>query len=214
MPASNDSTWLGPLLDAVAAENAIRDEVARAVHDEIVQVAAAARLVLDQAHRGPGGPASDEWYARLCDLLEHIRRNGVLVWHELRFGHLGQRDLPQVLREWARGGGRPIEVTGDGSPQTLEIGTVVFRAVHELFAELEPRRARLRLVAGDGRYSFVLRGHGCAPSGLALPALALCRLLGATVVQRRRRGGCLIAVELPDPDGQAVPLRSAAARPA
>jgi hypothetical protein len=66
--------------------------VARAVHDEFVQVAAAARLVLDQAHGGPGGPASDEWYARLCDLLEHIRRNGVLVWHELRFGHLGQRD--------------------------------------------------------------------------------------------------------------------------
>lgn len=214
MPAQNDPTCLGPLLDAVAAENAIREEVARAVHDEVVQVAAAARLVLDQAHRGPDGPASDEWYERLCDLLEHVRRNGVLVWHELRFGHLGQRNLPQVLREWARGGGRPIEISGDASPYTLEIGTVVFRAVHELFAELEPRRARLRLVGNNGRYRFVLRGHGCGTSSLSLPALRLCRLLGATVVQRRRGDGCLIAVELPDPDAPAVPLRGAAAQPA
>src|SRR5262249_51511605 len=98
MPASNDSPCLGPLLDAVAAENAIRDGGGGAVHDGVVQVAAAARLVLDQALRGPDGPASDEWYERLCALLEHIRRNGVLVWHELRFGHLGQRSLPQVLR--------------------------------------------------------------------------------------------------------------------
>ena len=204
---------LGPLLDAVAAENAIREEMARVMHDEIVQVAAAARLVLDQAHRGHDGPRSDEWYERLCDLLDHVRGHGVLLWHELRFGHLGQRNLAQVLREWARGGGRPIEVSGEGSPRTLEIGTVVFRAVHELYAELDPRRARLRLEAGDGRYRFVLRAHGCGHSSLSLPALTLCRLLGATVVQRRRRDGCLIAVELPDPGGQAVPLRSAVARP-
>lgn len=215
MSAPTDPTrrCLGPLLDAVAAENAIREEMARVVHDEIVQVAAAARLVLDQAHRGPNGPHSDEWYERLCDLLEHVRGNGVLLWHELRFGHLGQRNLAQVLREWARGGGRPIEVSGDGSPQNLEIGTVVFRAVHELFAELQPKRARLRLVAGDGRYQFVLRAHGCGRSGLSLPSLTLCRVLGATVVQRRRGDGCLVAVELPDPGRPAVPLRSAVARP-
>ena len=66
------------LVGVIAAENATRVEISARVHDEIVQIAAASRLVLDRARRpGQDAAAVEQLHQRLGELLEHIRRRGV-----------------------------------------------------------------------------------------------------------------------------------------
>jgi hypothetical protein len=184
-----------PLWDLTQCEALSRRELGRRIHDDIVQVAVAARIKLDQLDlRTPrnetGGPADDS----PRDLLDHIRRSALEMCYELR-----AHDVRGALEEWARETRRRIAISGQpGRARHEAISTCAYRAVIELIRELDPERARVRLLAGPRTFSVVLRAHGCGQPLLSGPAVAACLTIGATIAKRARPDGCLIALELPD----------------
>jgi hypothetical protein len=84
-PTANDPT--NPLWELTLREAQWRRELGRRIHDDIVQVAVAARIKLDQLerrapHLGTDDPTGDS----PRDLLDHIRRSALEMCHELRAG--------------------------------------------------------------------------------------------------------------------------------
>jgi hypothetical protein len=192
-PTANDPT--NPLWELTLREAQWRRELGRRIHDDIVQVAVAARIKLDQLerrapHLGTDDPTGDS----PRDLLDHIRRSALEMCHELRAG-----DVRGALEEWARETDRRVVISGDtAAARHQAISACAYRAAIELLRDLDPLQARVRLLAGSGSFSLVVRARGCDQPRLDGPAVSACLIIGATIAARARPDGCLVAPDLPD----------------
>jgi len=192
-PPANDP--IDPLWDFALGEAHWRSELGRRIHDDIVQVAVAVRIKLDQLDRrapdlGTDEPAGDS----PRDLLDHIRRSALEMCHELRAG-----DVRGALEEWARETDRRVAISGDSAAaRHPAISACACRAAIELLRDLGPRRAGVRLLAGPGSFSMVVRARGCEQPGPHGPAVSACLIIGATITTRARPDGCLVAFDFPD----------------
>lgn len=192
-PPANDPT--NPLWELTLREAQWRRGLGKRIHDDIVQVAVAARIKLDQLDRrapqlGTDGPTGDS----PRDLLDHIRRSALEMCHELRAG-----DVRGALEEWARETNRRVAISGSAAAaRHPAVSACAYRGAIELLRDLDPTHARVRLLAGPGWFSMVIRARGCDQPRLDGPAVSACLIMGATVATRARADGSVTALHLPD----------------
>jgi PAS domain S-box-containing protein len=196
------------LTSMLQAEEVERSRIATELHDDTVQVMAAALLSLDRvslvaARAGSERLASAVAIARatLEEATERTRR----LMFELRPAVLHDHGLLEAMRvlagQVAREVGARAEVTGTSARYDLAVEELVYRSAQEALANVrkhaEPRWIRVTIAAREGMIESEIRDDGCGfdvGDVRSRPSAAL-HLGLDTMIERVRAAGGEIAID-------------------
>ena len=196
------------LTSMLQAEEVERSRIATELHDDTVQVMAAALLSLDRvslvaARAGSERLASAVALARatLEEATERTRR----LMFELRPAVLHDHGLLEAMRvlagQIAREVGAHAEITGTGARFDIGVEELVYRSAQEALANVrkhaEPRTIRVTIAERDGMIESEIRDDGCGfdvGDVRSRPSAAL-HLGLDTMIERVRAAGGEIAID-------------------